>query len=52
MRKCIIATFMLLCLNAGGFHRAIADEVTKWNETATLIGTVIRTPSSNRASSR
>jgi hypothetical protein len=40
MKKYIVTTFMLLCLTAGGFHRASADEVTKWNETATLAGTV------------
>jgi hypothetical protein len=31
---------MLLCLTAGGFQRASADEVTKWNEIATLAATV------------
>jgi hypothetical protein len=40
MRKCIVATFMLLCLTADGSHHVNADEVTKWNETATLVGTV------------
>lgn len=40
MRKFVVATLMLLCLSAGGFHHASADEVIKWNETATVAGTV------------
>src|SRR5262245_30270813 len=40
MKKCLVATLMLLCLSVSGFHRASADEVTTWNETATRVGTV------------